>query len=205
VEQLSSCGSGGPSIDRERGRESPTGRRCTFWPREIGKHLSTGWCGPFEDISASGTEISEKICACSRRPASRDKGAWQRILRGRKVFTEAQLTECSESEERFARSVARLSRQRCGHEGNGCLRILGVGGRRIGIKASRPLDVDTSLLSSLSDCLKESCVLVTKLSLLLYSILSRSSTLSLDLSSHSISFSHSRARGILSRTCSIAK
>jgi hypothetical protein len=47
------------------------------------------------------------------------------------------------------------------------LGIMEVGGRRTGIKASRPLDVDTSPLSSLSDCLKDSCVLVTKLSLLL--------------------------------------
>jgi hypothetical protein len=44
------------------------------------------------------------------------------------------------------------------------LEIMEVGGRRTGIKASRPLDVDTSLLSSLSDCLKDSCVLVSSFS-----------------------------------------
>jgi hypothetical protein len=37
-----------------------------------------------------GTEISEKKCARSRKPASRDKGAWRRFHRGGKVFTEAQ-------------------------------------------------------------------------------------------------------------------
>jgi hypothetical protein len=60
------------------------------------------------------------------------------------------------------------------------LGIMEVGGRRTGIKASRPLDVDTSLLSSLSDCLKESCVLVTKFSLLILSLVL---VYSLDLSS----------------------
>jgi hypothetical protein len=56
VEQLGRCGSNGvvhgPWIDRERGRKSPTGRRCVLATR-VGKHISTGWCGPFEDISAS--------------------------------------------------------------------------------------------------------------------------------------------------------
>jgi hypothetical protein len=59
------------------------------------------------------------------------------------------------------------------------LGIMEVGGRRIGIKASRPLDVDTSLLSSLSDCLKDSCVLVTSFLSFFYSIFS--SIFSLDL------------------------
>jgi hypothetical protein len=76
------------------------------------------------------------------------------------------------------------------------LRIMEVGGRRTGIKASRPLDVDTSLLSSLSDCLKDSCILVT--SFLFYSISSGSSILSLDLFSHSISSPHLHVSDTLS-------
>jgi hypothetical protein len=59
-----------------------------------------------------------------------------------------------------------------------------VGGRRTGIKASRPLGVITSLLSSLSDSLRDSCVLVTKLSLSLPFFYSSRS--------HSIFISHSR-------------
>jgi hypothetical protein len=59
-------------------------------------------------------------------------------------------------------------------------------------KGLAPLDVDTSLLSSLSDCLKESCVLVTKLPLL-YSILSRSSTLSISLLTRSPFLTHASA------------
>jgi hypothetical protein len=66
-----------------------------------------------------------------------------------------------------------------------------------GIKASRPLHVDTSLLSSLSDCLRDSCVLVTKLSLslvshFLFSFDNRSHSFSP--SSHSIFSSHSRVQ-----------
>jgi hypothetical protein len=112
------------------------------------------------------TEISKKSCARSRKSASRDKSVWREVRRGRKVFTEAQLTECSESEKRFAGSMERLSRSKSGKEERLSLGIMGIGGRRIGIKASRPLDVDTSLLSSLSHCLRDYCVLVTKLSLL---------------------------------------
>jgi hypothetical protein len=94
------------------------------------------------------------------------------------------------------------------------LEIMEVGGRRTGIKASRPLDVDTSLLSSLSDCLKDSCVLVTSFSffftlpsragLLPHSIFSRLSALSLDLLYHLILSSHPCVSEH-SRTCSIAK
>jgi hypothetical protein len=120
VEQPGRCGSSGvahgPWIDRERGRKSPTGRRCTFWPRGSGSISAQGGVDPSRISVPVCTEISEKDCARSRKPAFRDNGAWQRILRGRKVFTEAQLTGYPESEERFAWRVARLSRRRVGME-----------------------------------------------------------------------------------------
>jgi hypothetical protein len=87
-----------------------------FWPRGSGSISAQSGVDPSKISAPVCTEISEKICARSRKPAYRDKGAWQRTLRGRNIFTEAQLTECSESEERFARSVARLSRRRVGME-----------------------------------------------------------------------------------------
>jgi hypothetical protein len=150
-----------------------------------------------------GTEISEKKCARSRKPASRDKGAWRRFHRGGKVFTEAQFTGYPESEKRFARSMEGWSRRRREHGGKGCLRILGLGGRRIGIKASRPLDVDTSLLSSLSDCLKESCVLVTSFLLLFFFF---SYFIFAHLSPLDLLFSLAPQRTLkYSRTCSLAK
>jgi hypothetical protein len=61
--------------------------------------------------------------------------------------------------------------------------------RRTGIKASRPLDVDTSLLSSLGDRLRDYCVLVTKLS---FSLPSSALPSHAQLHSHSTSISHSR-------------
>jgi hypothetical protein len=79
------------------------------------------------------------------------------------------------------------------------LGIMEVGGRRTGIKASRPLDVDTSLLSSLSDCLKESCVLVTSFLLLFFFIFSHLPPLDPPLS-----LAPQRTLEYF-RTCSIAK
>jgi hypothetical protein len=107
VEQLGRCGSSGvvhgPWIDRERGRKSPTGRRCVLATR-VGKHLSTGRCVWRSRI------MSRKSYARSRKPASRDKGAWRKVRRGRKVFIEAQLTECLESGEKICMEVWQDSR-----------------------------------------------------------------------------------------------
>jgi hypothetical protein len=64
VEQLSRCGSGEPSIDRERGRESPTGRRCVA--TRVGKDISTGWCAESREGVAHVLE--------SARPEIRARG-----------------------------------------------------------------------------------------------------------------------------------
>jgi hypothetical protein len=56
-----------------------------------------------------------------------------------------------------------LSRKESEHGREGFLEDMEVEGRRIGIKASRPHVVVSSLFSTLSDGLRESCVSVTKL------------------------------------------
>jgi hypothetical protein len=91
------------------------------WPQGSGSISAQGGVDPPWISAPVCAEISEKICARSRRPAFRDKGAWQRILRGRKVFTEAQLTECSESEEKICTERGKIVAEKSGHGGKGCL------------------------------------------------------------------------------------
>jgi hypothetical protein len=56
-----------------------------------------------------------------------------------------------------------LSRKGSEREGEVFLEDMELGERRLGIKASRPHVVVSSLFSTLSDGLRESCVSVTKL------------------------------------------
>jgi hypothetical protein len=75
-----------------------------------------------------------------------------------------------------------LSRKGSEREGEVFLEDMEVGERRIGIKASRPHVVVSSLFSTLSDGLRESCVSVTKL--IFVSLVSSPSSLP----SHSFAF-----------------
>jgi hypothetical protein len=100
---------------------SPRPADGVFWPRGWGSISAQGGVDPSK-ISAPGcTEISEKTCARSRKPAYRDKGAWQRTLRGRKVFTKPQLTQCLESEEKICTERGKIVAEKSGHGGKGCL------------------------------------------------------------------------------------
>jgi hypothetical protein len=101
-------------------------------------------------------EISEKSCARSGKSASRDKGAWREVLRGRKSFHQGSVHGIARNWEKDCRG------KEVGMEGRFFLEDMEVGGRRISIKVSRP-HVVSSLFSTLSDGLRESCVSVTKL------------------------------------------
>jgi hypothetical protein len=146
-------------------------------------------------------EILENSCACSRKSAFRDKGAATRILRGRKGFHRSSAYGSARNSEKDLHGIGsrictedgRTVAERKRAWKRGFLEDMEVGRRRIGIKASRP-HVVSSLFSTLSDGLRESCVSVTKL--IFVSIVSSHlflPSLRLSRSSHSFLLSHSLA------------
>jgi hypothetical protein len=116
VEQLGRCGSSGvvhgPWIDRERGRESPTGRRCVLATR-VGKHFSTGWC------VRKSRMVSGKEWSALESPRSEIRARQRESFAERKVFTEVQHTDphgirrriCTGLGEGFTRKIEGLSRK----------------------------------------------------------------------------------------------
>jgi hypothetical protein len=87
VEQLGRCGSSGvvhgPWIDRERGRKSPTGRRCVLATR-VGKHISTGWCA---------RKSQRRVAHVLESPRSEIRARQRESFAEGKVSTEVQPTD----------------------------------------------------------------------------------------------------------------
>jgi hypothetical protein len=108
----------------------------------------------------------QKCCACSRKSAFRDKGAANENPSRKETFSPRfNPRNCTESGEGFARKMEGLSRRRSGRGGKVFSEDVEGGGRRISIKASRPLDVSSSFFSTLSYSLRESCVFVIELTI----------------------------------------